>query len=170
MYNDHKKYKTSKRSIDKLKEVIEQLINVPLFSTFNFNELCVVKKYVRIEQYKMGQNLFKEGDYGDFVGFLISGRLQVIKESKNGKATLMAELSKGRPVGEMSLLDETSRSATVKVVEDSTVVVLTKSNFEQILTNYPRIGIKIFKVLARLVSLNLRKSTSELADFMMDCW
>ncbi len=155
------------KNIHHIKEVINEIIKIPLFSTFNFAELSVISKHIIIRKLKKGDYLFKEGDYGGFVGFLIDGRVQIIKETKNGCTTLIGELSKGHPVGEMSLMDETSRSATVKIVKDSILIILTREDFEQMLDNHPKIGIKIFKALARLVSLNLRRSTGRLADFIM---
>ncbi len=159
----------AKRNINDIKYVINELIKIPLFSKFNFSGLNAISKHVIIRKFRKGDYLFKEGDYGNFVGFLIEGRLQIIKEFQNGNRILIVELSKGNHVGEMSLMDETSRSATVNIVRDSVLIILTRDNFEYILNNYPKIGIIIFKSLSRFVSLNLRRSTSRLADFMMSC-
>lgn len=108
--------------------------------------------------------IFREGDPGDAVCFIIEGILDVVKGCATGKNVIIAEFSKGRSVGEMSLIDDFPRSATVKARTDGQLVKLTKQGFESILKEHPGTGIKILKGLARLLSLNLRRTSGHLVD------
>ena len=111
--------------------------------------------------------VFKEGDRGDYVCFVVDGSLEVIKESESGKNVVISTLSKGRSIGEMAVIDECARSATVRARTKTTLVTLTKDNFDLILEENCTAGAKILKGISRLLSLNMRKTSSRLADYML---
>ncbi len=147
-----------------ISEVINKLMQVRFFNRFDTGELHILGKHIKIVYLSKGEELFYEGGPGNSVCFLVSGELAVIKESKNGSTTEIVALSKGRSIGEMSILDECSRSATVKASENCTLIVLHKKDYQYILDHHPNIGIKLLKGFSRLVSLNLRRTTSQLAN------
>ena len=70
-------------------------------------------------------------------------------------------------IGEMSVVDNFPRSATAKARTETSFLTLTQKNFDEILKNHPEIGIKILKGISRLLSLNLRKTSSRLADYLL---
>jgi CRP-like cAMP-binding protein len=146
--------------------MIDMIINIPLFDKLKSNELSIVAKHINYIDLKEGEILFKEGVKGDFVCFVIDGTLDVIKKTETGENVVISSLPKGRSIGEMSIIDGYPRSATVKARTEAKLVTLTRDGFEIIQQEYPRIGIKIFKSLSRLLSLNLRKTSSSLADHM----
>ena len=116
--------------------------------------------------------LFREGDKGDGVYFIVDGELEVIKEPRSRNEwgienVVITKLSKGRTIGEMSVIDKIPRSATVKAVKKSTLVNMTGSGFDLVLKDYPEIGVKILKGMAKLLSLNLRKTSSLLVDSLI---
>jgi len=66
----------------------------------------------------------------------------------------------------MSIIDQTNRSATVRASKDATLLLLSRKGFDAILDNHPRIGIKILKKMTRLLSMNMRRTSSLLADYI----
>ncbi|MFZ5572965.1 MAG: cyclic nucleotide-binding domain-containing protein [Thermodesulfobacteriota bacterium] len=153
--------------IGKLQErIIEFLIKIPLFDRLDATELQLIAHHMNFFEIQKNAVLFNEGDKGDYVCFIVDGQLDVIKESASGQPVVIATLSKGRTIGEMSIIDNTPRSATIKAKSDATLVSLTGKGLESILQNQPQIGIKILKGLARLLSMNMRKTSSQLADNM----
>jgi len=148
--------------------IIDCLMENPLFDGLRGLELKKVAKHMIFFELEKDEILFEEGDLGDCVCFIVEGELQVLKESpKTGQNTLIATLPKNRSIGEMSVIDNTHRSATVRAAAKSRIVALTKKGFDLILEEYPKIGVKILKQIARLMSMNLRKTSSELADFLI---
>jgi CRP/FNR family transcriptional regulator, cyclic AMP receptor protein len=123
---------------------IEYIIKMPLFDSFEQSELKIAAAYIRTLKVKEKQVIFKEGDNGDAIFFVISGKLNVIKESASKNQVIITTLSTGKSIGEMSIIDETPRSAAVQADCDS-----------------------ILKGLARLLSMNLRKTSSRLADYLL---
>lgn len=158
---------------DRLRETItEFLVSFPFFESLTSDELTVVADHLNFMNVAPGTILFKEGDAGDCVYFVVDGELDVIKETVSGRKVgidrvVISTLCKGRSIGEMSVIDKTPRSATVKAVNKSTLVALTVEGFELLMEEYPKIGVKILKGIARLLSTNMRKTSSRLADYML---
>ena len=147
--------------------IIDLLIDIPLFDKIDGKELGVIAKHMNFIELKQNEILFKEGAKGDYVCFVVDGIIEVLKQTIKGANVNIAKLSKGRSIGEMSIIDNTPRSATVRSASKSTIVTLSKKGFDTILEEQPKIGIKILKGLARLLSLNMRKTSSRLADYML---
>jgi CRP/FNR family cyclic AMP-dependent transcriptional regulator len=156
----------------KVRKVVKDFLkNFPFFETLTSEELLVAVEHINFLEIEPGEILFREGDDADCVYFVIEGELDVIKESvgpkPKAKHVLITTLAKGRSLGEMSVIDKTPRSATVKVREKAILATLKADGFDLLLLNHPRVGIKILKGIARLLSLNLRKTSSRLAEYML---
>lgn len=149
------------------RDIIELLNRVPLFDDLGPDELRVLVPHLKQVRVRAHTVLFREGDPGTYVAFVTAGELEVIKEGQAGPVTL-ARLSRGRSIGEMAIIDRCTRSATVKAVCDSGLAVLARADFDQLLMEQPAVGIKILRSLARLLSLNLRRTSSHLADLLLD--
>lgn len=72
--------------------------------------------------YPKGQVLIREGDFGNRAYFVETGRLEVFTLDKKGREIVLAYVGKGQIVGEMALLTNEARTASVRVAEDSTLV------------------------------------------------
>lgn len=142
------------------------LINLPLFSNFNVDELSILSKHMSFIHLQNGEHLFVEGDRGTFMGFVVSGILEVQKRADTGENIPLARLTKGSSIGEMALIDKSPRSATVIAKQSTTMVTLTDKGFNILADRYPPLGIKVIRQIARLLSLNMRRTSSKLADLM----
>jgi CRP/FNR family transcriptional regulator, cyclic AMP receptor protein len=142
-----------------LEEIKEEMICCFL----DTEEIDKIASFFEIKKYPANTVIFKEGDAGDFIGFVVSGKLEVKKQTEfKGNQIIVALLSKGALVGELSMFDKHSRSATVEAVEDTILVVLTNEAMETLLRQYPAIGIQLLKGFIRILSLRLRKVTERL--------
>lgn len=142
------------------------LINLPLFDTFNVEELDTLAKHMSYVHLKRGELLFGEGDKGNFMGFVVHGVLEVLKRSEAGEEVVIARLTRGNSIGEMSLIDKSPRSATVVAVQPATMITLTERGFDIMANKAPNLAIKLIQKTARLLSLNLRRTSSKLADLL----
>jgi CRP/FNR family cyclic AMP-dependent transcriptional regulator len=150
-----------------LTAVVDSLCNIPLFDRLNGEELSVLAKYVNVIEVNPGEYVFKEGDRGDYICFVENGSLDVMKRSSAGGSAIIATLTQGRSIGEMSVIDNFPRSATIRARTRATLLTLTRSRFDLILEQYPAIGVKILKGISRLLSQNLRRTSSQLADYIL---
>ena len=149
------------------KDIINYLIDFPLFDALQGNQLNIVAAHMNYYEIDKGNILFKEGDKGDYICFVLDGVIDVLKKSVTGESVVIAVLPKGRSFGEMSILDNFPRSATAKARVNSSFLTLTRISFEKILKEYPQIGITILKGLSRILSQNLRQTSSRLADYIL---
>jgi CRP-like cAMP-binding protein len=155
-----------KEMSDSEEETRSFLINLPIFSSFNVDELSIFAKHMSFIHLQRGEHLFVEGDQGTFMGFVVTGVLEVQKKAETGENIVLARLTKGGSIGEMALIDKSPRSATVIAKQPTTMVTLTDRGFEILAEKYPPLGIKVIQKVARLLSLNMRRTSSKLADLM----
>jgi CRP-like cAMP-binding protein len=110
--------------------------------------------------------VFNEGDIGDYMGIILSGKLDVKKQTEfKGRQVIIASLKEGSFVGEMSLVNEHEpRSATVSASEDSQIVILKREALESLIQKYPYIGVKILKGLNQVLAIRLRKTVERMTS------
>ena len=149
------------------KAVVDFLIEIPMFDQIVSDDLKTLAKHMNFMDFQPKEVIFSEGDKGDFVCFVTRGALDVLKRNERGKEVVIATLGKGRSIGEMAVIDDFPRSATVRAKTHTTLVILTRKGFDQLLDQHPQIGVKLLKGLARLLSMNMRKTSSLLADYML---
>ncbi len=156
------------QKVSRIKQtIIDFLITMPLFDELSPIELSTTADYMNFFELEQGKTLFREGDAGDYICFVVDGAVDVLKLAATGQRAVIATLTRGSTLGEMSIIDNIARSATVRARKDSTLVILSRKGFNTILDNHPKIGIKILKGIARLLSLNMRRTSSHLADHIV---
>ena len=80
--------------------------------------------------FSVGAKVFKEGDAGDRAYILQDGEIEIIKTSEDGRETILGTIGKGAFFGEMALLDNSPRMATARTTVPSTLIVITRQDFE----------------------------------------
>ena len=93
-------------------------------------------RYLQLESYSLGHVLFRQGEYGDKYYIILQGQVSVhinITNDKTGKVVEkeVSRLSKGISFGDLALLFNSIRNATIKLVEQSDFIVLTKEIFQK---------------------------------------
>lgn len=114
-------------------------------------KLCTTKKYLTDDV------IFYQGDPGAEMFILLAGTVGVYLNNIDGSSVQITKIFKGNFFGEMSLLDEAPRSATIQALEDCMVLVITKKNFQSIVSQQPSFAFRLLKVLSsRIRHLNQR--------------
>jgi len=112
------------------------------------------------KSFRKGTVLFREGELGRDMFIVQQGKVQVRKRVGNSERVL-AELSAGEFFGEMALLIGQDRSATVEVIEDSKLLVVTPETFASLLKSDIEIALKMLKKMAaRLRALDEHLETA----------
>src|SRR6266481_1808718 len=101
---------------------------------------------ITARQYGAGEVIFLENDIGETAYVIERGRVEVLKRL-DGKNVHIAYIGQGEPFGEMSMIDEKPRSATVVAVEKTTVRELHRDEFLQTLQSQPDVAISLLKIL-----------------------
>jgi NADH dehydrogenase len=85
--------------------------------------------------YAKGEIIFRKGDIGDFLYIIVQGKVEVLN-SVDGKEIQVATLGKGEFFGEMALLKQKKRNATIRCLEDSELIAIRKNDFNVLITNF----------------------------------
>jgi len=145
---------------------LDFLSRLPLFQELSLDEISILDQYLGLLELAKGDTVFDEGESGEFVCFVVNGELEVLKKSPGGDSSTITKLGKGQTIGEMALIDELPRSATVRARSPSSLTVLSRKGFEELAGQSPEIAIKILKYLARSLSLNLRKTSNRVSGHL----
>ncbi|MBR9984825.1 MAG: cyclic nucleotide-binding domain-containing protein [Desulfosarcina sp.] len=150
-----------------LKEaIINCLSSIPIFADLDPAELNAISDHMHVSRFEAGDLVFSEGDPGDEVCFVVDGTLDVLKLYDGKVEKKIAVKAPGGSLGEMAVIGNFSRTATVKSRTDVTLLTLPRRRFDQICDEHPRIGVKILRSIARLLSLHLRDTSQELLELI----
>ncbi|MDT8403893.1 cyclic nucleotide-binding domain-containing protein [Sulfuriflexus sp.] len=141
----------------------QMLENISLLQGFERAEIEKLAQYCRAYKATNGTVIFKEGEKSHFMCLLVAGRVNILKENKQ-----VATIRAGKSMGEMSLIDGFPYSATAISAVDSELVMFTRLQFERLGETNPLVALKLYKAIARLMSLRLRQTTGVLIDYLQD--
>jgi predicted acylesterase/phospholipase RssA/CRP-like cAMP-binding protein len=137
---------------DQRSEIREYLASTDFFRGLNEEMFASVEAELEWISVNTGEVLMRQGEPGDSLMVLLSGRLRASVTREDGSETPVGEVSPGEVVGEMSLIAEDRRSATVRAVRPSTLARLTRTGFKRLHALHP----DIMQHLAELVVRRLR--------------
>lgn len=141
---------------------VGDLKKIVLFRDFSEAEIEKIKPVIFERAYPKGTILFREGMAGGVMYMVKSGKLEIFTK-KGDQEIAIAILEMGNFVGEMSLIDDASRSASVRIAEDAMLMVLNKKCLQNIIADNPEGGNKILMVLLRMLCKRLRDTNSKLS-------
>jgi CRP/FNR family cyclic AMP-dependent transcriptional regulator len=107
------------------------LRNVPLFAVLTESQLEVLTSVVSRKSFPRGTTIIAAGDMTDSLYVIISGRLKVMMSDDDGGEVILAILGPNEFFGEMGLLDDAPRSASVVAIEPCELLSLSKQNFKK---------------------------------------
>lgn len=141
----------------------EILRTVPLFDQLDAGELDIVASAARRVRFPKGSIVFQEGDAGDFLLVIVKGRVKVTLLGETGQETIVNVLEPPAFLGEVALLDEAPRSATVIAVEPTEFLQIARGPFLALIARHPTIALRIMARLAR----SLRRATEQVRTLSM---
>lgn len=145
-----------------MKDTLENLL---FFSYLSAEQMDKIMTYIEPLELDAGATLFEEGDVGDYVCFIVSGSLEVVKMTTwQNFTTVIATLHQGSCIGEISLVDHSPRSASVRTQEPTKLAVLTQKAFDTMVISEPELGVNILKGVVQTLSDRVRSTTEKLAD------
>jgi predicted acylesterase/phospholipase RssA len=102
-----------------------------------------------------GETVIREGEPGDCLYIVLSGRLRVSLQRADGRDEVVGEIARGESVGEMAVLTGGTRTASVRAIRDSQLLRLSKVGFDRLVERAPGTAMK----LARMLVLRLQNTT-----------
>lgn len=132
-----------------LSEKIVLLRGMEIFQNLTVNELAAVASLAEPRTFAPGDKIITEGEVGESMYLIISGKVGVQKRADDGCDVDLAEMGPGEYFGEMALFDNEKRSATVNAQEQTQVLVLHKQEFGEAVREYPQVALQMCKELSR---------------------
>ncbi len=139
------------------------LQNVPLFSQLSPADLQRVEEVARERAYPKNSVILFEDDPGDSLFVVKQGQVKVVLIGEDGREVILSVLGEGQFFGEMALLDDEPRSAHVIAMEDSTLVVLRREDFQGILLQSPALALALLRELTR----RLRRADEKVGSLVL---
>ncbi len=130
-----------------IEQEVEILRKIPLFANVEPAKLKLMCFASERITFKQGQSLFEQGDVGDSAYIIIEGSADVIVTTEG--PMVVAQLGKNDIVGEIAILVDIPRTATVTATSELTTLKVTKDLFFRMVSDFPEMGVEIMRVLAQ---------------------
>jgi len=130
-------------------EARESLRAIPLFREASNEDLDSLVTHLIERRYPKDSIVVEEGLPGDYMYVIQSGRVKVTKASDDGREKIMNLFDAGDFFGEMSLLDQEPRSASVKTLEPSRLLALSRRDFLDLMRRSPDLALSVIRELTR---------------------
>jgi CRP-like cAMP-binding protein len=145
--------------VDRILEIIE---HIHLFEDFEREEIDTLARYMRCYRADNGAEIIHEGEPGDFMMLVIDGSVEILKIDPRGLPQRMATAGPGKTLGEMSLIDGEPRFASCVTLESTLFAVLDREGLIRVVSEEPKIGVKILMELLMLLNQRLRSVSGDL--------
>ena len=127
------------------------LRDVPIFSHLSIQQLDAISQLMTERQYVRGEVVFREGDPASELFLMIEGKVRIVTDYGSPEETTLNELVAPSYFGEMAILDDKARSATVAVIDDTRLLGLDGESFKDLMLQMADISLEICRSLSTRV-------------------
>lgn len=142
-----------------IEDEVSVMRRIPLFAHITPQKLKLLAFTSERIVFEPGQTVFRQGDDGDAAYVIIDGQADVLVDAPNGPISV-AKVERNALVGEVAILCDVPRTASIKALSRLDTLRITKAQFLELLTEYPELSIDIMKILAQ----RLARTSVELSD------
>ena len=145
-------------------DMIRGLKTFKIFSRLPDEELACLAGVMEEKIFPAGTVILREGDPGDHMYLLLEGTVEVLKTTLFGDPYVTASLKDSYhcSFGEMALIDQGTRSATVRAKTDCRTLALSAEEFQRFCREYPAIGVELLMAVSATLVRNLRAENENL--------
>lgn len=138
------------------------LKRINIFSGMSDGEMEMVSQVSFMKKYSKKEPIYLQGDRGEQVYLLKSGRVKISKLSAEGKELILTMLGPGEVFGEMVLIDDSPTGTIAEAMEETHICVINRRDFEALLTQKPELALRITK----LIGLRRRELETKIEDLI----
>lgn len=138
--------------------------NNQLFFGLSDTQMQMLLDVAEEKVFTAGETIFREGEMGDSIVIIVSGKAELIKKKKDGSEVVLTTCSKGAFFGEMTLINIEPRSATIRATEDTEVIFLKNTALGDIFQTERELFIVLLINMTRIISKRLRQANNKLME------
>jgi len=129
------------------------LENIAIFSGLSRPELDILENHMITRTFRKNTVIINEGDQANSLYIILGGMVKVFLSNEGGKEIIINTLGEGDHFGELALLDDAPRSASVMTTEKSSLGTISKTDFVNVVSKHPELALKLIQELTRRVRL-----------------
>jgi len=123
---------------------VEDLLKqTPLFENLSAGDIDILAQSTRLQTYRTGQVILREGHVGAAFFMLVSGSVEVVKGRSGSEPVVLATLGAGEFFGEIATMRHMPRSASVRALQDTTCLVIWRLDFDSYIRRFPDVAAKV---------------------------
>jgi CRP/FNR family transcriptional regulator, cyclic AMP receptor protein len=145
---------------------LELLRPLPLFTALTADELGKIAELCESKSYESGDYIFHEGEPGNRLFIIVEGGVRISRQIPGAGEEALAVLKRGSMFGEMAVFDRSERSTDAISHGGTTVLTISRSEFEMLLEFNRDLGYKVLWAVVRLLSGRLRATNDSLRSFL----
>jgi CRP-like cAMP-binding protein len=142
------------------------LKNVAIFKELDDTEIAQVAEVCREEKFVSGEYIFREGEHGNRLYLIVEGDVRISRDVPGSGEEALAILKPGALFGEMAVFDRSERSTHAISNGGTTVLTITRPDFEMLLDFNREMAYKVLWSVTRVLSGRLRNTNDSLRSFL----
>ena len=144
------------------KNVIDIIKDISLFQNLTHRELRNVAQSAYIRHYEPFEAIIKEGQSSAGMYIIMNGEAEIFKQSQDGVKTVLGHLEESDIFGELGLIDNSPRNATVTAITSTTVISFLRTELLKLIDENPKTASKLIFKLAQIIAERLRYTDEKL--------
>ena len=148
---------------------IDLLSKVSIFSYMAKEDLERIAEQARLKRFERGDVIIKEGARDHFLFIVISGRVDAVRDLGSNNEKILGTLGPLAYFGEMALIDDLARSASVVAKEDTQVLCLEQLDLQKEIKAHPAMALELLRMLSRRLRLTEKFVINTLGSFLPIC-
>ena len=149
--------------LDVHEDKMQVIGEIPLFKDLRRRDRREIVNLFHVRNFAKNEVIFQADTPGMGMYIIVEGSVEIVSPNENRKFVL-AELNEGDFFGEMSLIDETPRSATATASVPTQAIVIFRTNLKDLMNRKPKLGLILLRRLASIIAFRLREANPLLSE------
>jgi CRP/FNR family cyclic AMP-dependent transcriptional regulator len=145
-------------------KIRQTMDHIDLLGDFEAEEALIMSRYMTVFRVEAGSEVISEGETGEFMLLMLDGVMSILKRDQRGLPVQISEVSAGKSLGEMSVIDGGVRFASCVAKTTVSFAVLDRNQVRALVADYPIVGAKLMMHLLQLLNQRLRNVSDRLMD------
>jgi len=142
---------------------------VSVFSQMTAKDLARIAEHARVQEFKQGDLIIKEGEWDNRLFIVISGRVEAVKRLGQRDEKILGAFASRAYFGEMAVIDDLERSASVVAKEDTQVLCLEQLDLQKEVAEHPGMALELLQMMSRRLRAAEKFIVNTLGSFLPIC-